>query len=211
MADIKISELTADTSPSTGDLIVTVSNASSNRKMEIGNLLTFKEVEFLPISWAIDGNLAPVATTILASSSMKIQVRNFDGSTLTDVQIPWQVPFDLSGSAVDYRVITFVTNSCAPSNNTWVFGMQGISLGDGDILGSTAGGVITSAATGRTDSRYDRVATAWSTSLTITNLSAGETANLKFYRDATNADADYGVDVGVFGIEIKYTRAIKFS
>jgi len=72
------------------------------------------------------------------------------------------------------------------------------------------GTAVISSATARTDAQYDRIATAWSAAVTITNLAAAETATLKLYRD-TSDDADtYAQDIGVAGIEIKYTRQIGY-
>jgi len=212
MADTKISDLTADTSPTTDDLIVTVNapgSSPANRKVTIGNLLKVQEYEFLPIVWAINGAAPPEALTTL-TSTFSVDIRNFDDASDEDVYFIWQIPSDLSGSTITYRVICFVTNATGPSNEGVAFFLQGNSLGDGDILSGAMGTAVISSATARTDAQYDRIATAWSAAVTITNLAAAETATLKLYRD-TSDDADtYAQDIGVAGIEIKYTRQIGY-
>jgi hypothetical protein len=90
------------------------------------------------------------------------------------------------------------------------FFLQGNSLGDGDILSGAMGTAVISSADDQTHVQYDRFATAWSAAVTITNLAAAETATLKLYRDISDAIDDYAQDIGVAGIEIKYTRQIGY-
>lgn len=258
MADTKISELTADTSPTTDDLVVTVNNPGgtpANRKVTIANLsktiwadtagpialtadtapsaddlvitvdapggsaamkkvttadlLKVQEYEFLPIVWAINGAAPPEALTTL-TSTYSVDIRNFDDATDEDVYFIWQVPSDISGTTITYRVICFVTNATGPSNEGVSFFLQGNSLGDGDILSGALGTAVESNATALTHSQYDRFATSWSAAVTITNLAAAETAVLKLYRDISDSQDDYAQDIGVAGIEIKYTRQIAY-
>ncbi len=213
MPNLKISELTADTSPSTDDLIVTVNDPAgtpANKKVTVGNLLKIVEYEFIPIGWAIDGTAPPANISTLTSTN-KVQIRDFDPTSDEDVQISWHIPSDISGTTITYRVISFVTSATGPSNEGWAFFLQGASLGDGDILSGALGTAIKSSITARTDSQYDRVATAFSAAVTITSLAAGETAILKLYRDVSDADDTYGQDIGVWGVELKYTRQIAYS
>lgn len=212
MADTKISDLTEDTSPTTDDLVVTVNapgSSPANRKVTIGNLLKVQEYEFLPIVWAINGAAPPEGLTTL-TSTYSVDIRNFDDASDEDVYIPWEVPSDISGSTISYRVICFVTNATGPSNEGVSFFLQGASLGDGDILSSALGTAVESNATAMTHAQYDRFATSWSAAVTITDLAAGETAMLKLYRDISDTQDDYAQDIGVAGIEIKYTRQIGY-
>src|SRR3972149_4599981 len=161
MADTKISGLTADASPSTDDLVVTVNDPGgtpANRKVTIANLLKVQEYEFIPIVWAINGAAPPESLTTL-TSTFSVDIRNFDDATDEDVYIVWQVPSDISGTTITYRVITFVTNATGPSNEGFAFFLQGNSLGNGDILSGAMGTAVISSATARTDSQYDRIAT----------------------------------------------------
>lgn len=169
--------------------------------------VTVKESVFLPIGWAIDGASAPAAKSTLSSTN-KIDIRDFDAASDEDVLFAWSVPFDLTGTTVTYRVICYVTNATGPSNEGVSFFLQGNSLGDGDIISGALGDAIESNATAMTHAQYDRFATSWSAAVTITALAAAETAHLKLYRDVSDADDDYAQDVGVAGIEIKYSRAL---
>jgi hypothetical protein len=169
--------------------------------------VSIKETENIEVEFMLEGAAPPQATTILTSTN-KVPVRNFDSTTDEDLLINWEVPVDLSGTTISFRVIGFIINATGPSNEGWAFFLQGASIGDGDGLGASLGTAVKSSITARTDAQYDRVATAWSADVTITSLLAGETALLKLYRDVSDADDTYAQDVGVARVEIKYTRAI---
>ena len=47
--------------------------------------------------------------------------------------------------------------------------------------------------------------------MTVTDLLKGETAVMKLYRDVADADDNYPQDVGVTGVEIKYTRQVAYT
>jgi hypothetical protein len=69
MADQKISELTADTSPTADDLIVTVNDPGgtpTNKKVTLGNLRSFVLSAARAITFAIDGGGSPLTTGIKA-------------------------------------------------------------------------------------------------------------------------------------------------
>lgn len=214
MADTKISGFTADTSPSTEDLIVTVNDPSgtpANKKVTIANLLTFYDEEFIPCGYFLDGTALPGIRETITSTN-KIEVRKFDDATDEDVQIPWQVPYDIvAATGIFFQVVSLVTESTGPSNEGWAFFLQGASIGSGDILSATLGTAVISSATTRTDSQYDIVYTTLSSKVTITNLAAGEMCLLKLYRDVSDAADTYAQDVGVVGIVIKYQRTLSYS
>lgn len=179
-----------------------------NRSLEIhGNPSIFKDYSFIPIGWAIDGAAAPDAKETITSTN-KVDVRKFAGDATKDVFIPWEVPPDLTGTTIQYRVIFFITEAVAPANQGVAFYLKGASIGDGDALGAALGGAVKSSLTGRSDAQYDRLATTWSDPVTVTDLLAGETAMFSLYRKHDDADDDYAQKIGVFGIEIKFSRAL---
>jgi len=178
------------------------------RSLEIhGNPSIFKDYSFIPIGWAIDGTSAPDAKETITSTN-KVDVRKFAGDGTKDVFIPWEVPPDLSGTTIQYRVIFFITEAAAPDNKGVAFYLGGASIGNGDALGATLGTAVKSSITARSDAQYDRLATDWSDPVTITNLLAGETAIFTLYRKHDDADDTYEQKIGVFGIEIKFARAL---
>jgi len=171
--------------------------------------ITTVETEYIPISYMIDGASAPDALATITSDTDKADTRTFAGDADEDVLFTWQVPLDCDvTSGIKFRIICFVTNATGPSAETWQFELQGFSLGDGDALNGTLGTAQTSNSGERTDAQYDRVATAWSSAMTATHITAlavGETVTFKLYRDIDDTDT-YEQVIGVAGIELKYKR-----
>jgi hypothetical protein len=163
------------------------------------------KTEFIPIGWAIDGSSPPALLETITSTN-KVKVRKFDGSVGDeDVQINWAVPTDfLTGyGKIKFRVITMVTES-APTTQGWSFFLQGASVGSDDALNATLYTPVESNIIDISNAQYDFAYTNWSSEVTITNLTAGEFALLKLYRDISDEDDDYGQDVGVIGILVMY-------
>jgi len=169
--------------------------------------MTAYDYDPLPIAWGINGASAPEACSIL-SSTKKVEVRNFDDASDEGVYFTWEVPPDLTGSTITFRVITWITNATGPSNEGVSFFLQGASIGDGELLSKAHGTAIESNWTGGTHAQYDRVATSWSGNVTIADLAASETAMLYLYRDVSDASDDYAQDIGVAIVQIKYSRVI---
>lgn len=170
--------------------------------------ITHKGYDFLPIGWALDGGTPPAVKSTLSSTN-KIDTRDFSGTSNEDVFVPWQVPSDLSGTTVAFRVLCFVPGATPPAENEVIaFSLAGASIGNSELLSKSLGTAVTSNITCASGyAQYDRVATAFSGDVTITDLLAGETAMLQLIRLATSTDT-YAQDIGVFGIEIKYTRTV---
>lgn len=164
------------------------------------------DVDFLPIEYAEDGSSAPAAKSTLSSTN-KVDIRDFDGASNEDVKFLWQAPYDLTGTTVRARVICYVSNATAPANTEVVaFSVAGVSLANSGILSGTVGTAVTTSVTAdATYVQYDRVATAWSSAITITGLAAGESCHIDLIRLAASTDT-YGQDIGVAGLEIKYNR-----
>lgn len=163
---------------------------------------------FIPIDTMISGTTAPGAAEIISSTN-KAVIRNFSSSQNEDVFYNWQVPHDFTGSTIKYRVVGYITSSTAPAASEGVsFFLQGASIGTGDALGATLGTAIESAEDDLNGAgaatQYDIFFTSWSGEVTVTSITAGETALLKLYEDVSDSDDDYGQDKGIAGIEIKY-------
>jgi len=164
------------------------------------------DVDILPVEYAEDGSSAPAAKSTLSSTN-KVDIRDFDGSSNEDIKFVWQAPYDLTGSTVKARVICYVSNATAPANTEVVaFSVAGISLANSGILSGSVGTAVTTSVTAGTGYvQYDRIATAWSTAITITGLAAGESCHIDLIRLATSTDT-YAQDIGVAFFEIKYNR-----
>ena len=171
-----------------------------------GPTITASDYAFLFIDAGIDGTTPPTAA-VVTSSTNKAVTRGFSGSADNDLFLVWQPPADWNGGTITFRVIGFVTNGTAPANTeTAIFGLQGASVADSQILSSALGSVVNATFTAdATYVQYDRWSTAWSGAVTLTGAAAGETVLLNLVRDTTDT---YAQTIGVIGLEIRYTRSI---
>jgi hypothetical protein len=127
------------------------------------------------------------------------------GANVHDVVCPWEVPDDIvAGSGVKFRVSAVVTNVAGPANQGLSFKLSGYSIGDNDPIGAAFGSEVEVTKIGLTAVQFDRLQTAYSGAVTVTDLAAGELAMLHFERDTADASDDYLKPVGVTGVGIKY-------
>ncbi len=168
--------------------------------------LSFTDFAHLPIALAADGAAPPAALAALSDTNV-VPVRKFAGDTADEgVFFLWQPPSDILVAGPVYaRVVFFVTEATAPDNEGVSFAVAGGSLGNGDALSAALGAAAACTASGLSDARYDRVATAWA-QVTIANLAAGESVVLSLSRDQDAEGDTYGQDVGVAGLELKFNR-----
>lgn len=160
--------------------------------------------DFLPVEWGLDTATPPDYVETITSGGNSVRVRKFAGDTADEsIQLPWQAPYDLYGAVVKFRVIYYITEATEPSAEGVVFGLKGRAGALGDAMGDA----VVVADTGLSNSRYDRVVTDWSDDVTITGLEAGATAIFTLYRDQDHASDTYEQDVGVFGIQLRYSRS----
>jgi len=163
---------------------------------------------FIPIEWGIDGSTPPAEAETISSGVGKLRVRLFSGTASQDLVVPWEVPADIyAADGIKFKVHGVITESTPPSGEGMSFSLSGFSLGNDDPLGGTFGTEVIVSLTGISYAQYDRFATALSGKVTVTDLAAGETAILKFYRDHDHASDTYAQAVGITGITIEYTRA----
>uniref|UniRef100_A0A6M3JB62 Putative tail protein n=2 Tax=viral metagenome TaxID=1070528 RepID=A0A6M3JB62_9ZZZZ len=166
------------------------------------------DYETFYIEEGIDGASAPAVLSTITSTHT-VFIRDFDDAADEDVDFIWQAPNDIKAdSTISYRVGFFITNATAPSAEGVAFQLAGASIGTGDALGATLGTAIATTAAARSDAQYDLVYTSWSAAVTITNLAAGETAIMTLNRDVSDAADDYAQDVGVYCLQIKYSRSL---
>ena len=185
-------------------------NAGTKRWVLLGISGQITQRVFIPIADAIDGTAAPDDLATVTSGNGKVNARTFDNASSEDVRIPWVVPWDICAPAgIKFRVICVVTEATGPSAEGVVFSLSGYSSGHGDGMGGTFGTEGISEKALMTESQYDVILTDLSSTVTVTNLAAGELSMLKVYRDHDHADDTYGQVIGVIGVEIEYTRVIR--
>lgn len=164
----------------------------------------FYAYDTIPIAWMKDGSSAPAALDD-ASTRTPYVYRDFDSAADEDLNFVWFVPSDLSGTTIQYRVRYLITNATGPSAEGVAFGLSGVSFGDNDATNGAKGTVVVVTDTS-TAAQHDILITDWSGDVTVTNLAAGEVAEMALIRDVSDAADDYAQDVGVISIEIRYVQ-----
>lgn len=162
----------------------------------------------IPVAWMQDGTSAPAALDDASTRSPYVY-RAFDSTADEDLNFVWFVPSDLSGSTIQYRVKYLITNATGPSATEGVaFGLSGVSAGDNDATNGTKGTVVVVTDDTLNAAQHDVMITGWSGDVTVTSLAAGEVAEMALIRDVSDAVDDYGQDVGVLSVEIRYVQNV---
>ena len=211
----KISDLTAlAVAPAVGDLLeivdvsdTTMAATGTNKKITVANFLNWYAYDILPIALAADGAAAPDALDD-RSTRKPYQYRTFAHDSTEDVNFVWFVPSDLSGATIQFRVKYLVTHATGPSAEGVAFTLAGISLGDNDLTNAAKGTAVTIADTAITAAQHDILITDWSGDVTITNLTAGDIAELNLTRDHDHASDTYAQVVGVLAVELRYVQNV---
>ena len=162
------------------------------------------DADAISIVSMINGATPPAAVAVLSSTN-KANIRNFSGTANEDMLYEWMAPIDFVGTTVTFRVIGWVSQATAPANGEIVaFSLSGVSVGNSELLSSTQGTAQTASLTAdATYAQYDRLATGWSSAITVTGIAAGESVLFKLTRLATTTDT-YAQDFGVSKIEVRY-------
>jgi hypothetical protein len=212
MADQKITQLNANAAPNAADLLVVVDDPGGvpeTQKQTVAVHHTFIDYKYFPISESNPGPSPPAPVSDLDAGSVVVKVSNFDPAADEEVYFIWQPPSDIVvASGIYFRVVCFVSNVVGPVVEGVTFMLEGVSLGDTDGLDDVPGVDVASEIVDVTAAQYDRLVSAWSAVVTVTDLAAGETVVLHLYRDPDAANDDYVQDIAVAGLEIKYYRTL---
>jgi hypothetical protein len=123
------------------------------------------------------------------------------------LEFTWQVPGNLSGSTVKIRAIAVVTNATTPADTEGVsWGIAACSSGTNDTYDCAVGDEVNSEDTDLDDdagAQWDLIYFPY-VEVTPTGLAAGEMMKVAIQRDIADTDDDYGQDIGLIGVEIKY-------
>lgn len=163
------------------------------------------EVDVIPVSWAIDGGVAPGALSTLDSTN-KVRYRDFAGGADNDIFLEWEVPYGMDISeGIFFQVEGWITAVVGPAvGETAKFSLQGTSLGDSDPLSQAMGTAITVTKTFIAGFvQNDRFVSGWSGKVTLANLAAGELIVLSLKRDTTGS---YSQAIGVGWLKVKYAK-----
>ena len=164
--------------------------------------------DYIPIEYAKEGSISPEVVTDFTGTTGAVRVRKFDSSTIEDVVIDWQTPDNLDTSSdITFIVTGYITEATAPASNEGVsFKIAGYKISDNDGLSGTFGSEVES---NNADLggliQGDLFILAESGAITLTGLNAGDKVIIRLKRDTADADDDYGQDVGIDGVQIKYS------
>lgn len=167
--------------------------------------------EFIPVGWMEDGASAPAAIETF-SDTRKVDIRKFDSTASEDLEYYWALPEDAVDAVAggDWQlkarvkfIITEATEPATGEGASWA--MSGVPISSGDDIGAASLGTEINMAIADLDANIinDEVASPW-VEITLTGATAGDSVYLNFNRDVADADDDYGQDLGVIGIELKY-------
>lgn len=162
------------------------------------------EYEIIKIGNAFDGTSPPAAEETITSGSGAVSVRKFSGTTTEDVQIALEINENLiAAEGVQFKVISFVTETTTPSAEGVAFAIDGYSVSDGENLNQSFGTEVVTSRTGLTLSQYDRIDSGWSNDLDI-SPAGSDMVQLRLSRPHDHTDDTYGQDIGIAYIKIRY-------
>ncbi len=130
-----------------------------------------------------------------------MKVLDFDAATDEFAQFSVAFPKSWNEGTVTYRVYWTPSNT---DTGDCIFGLQGVSVGDGDTIDVVYGtaATITDAGIGTVE---DQQISAISSAVTITAAAATEQTYFQLYRDANAGGDTFTGDARVLGIKIFYT------
>ncbi len=181
-------------------------------ELKAGTGMCTLENTTIDIGYAEEGAASPDLEDVVTQTNGTVRARIFSSASVEDVVIPWRVPDDCKvASGVKFKVHGIITSSTAPAAGEGVsFKLSGYSRGTGDSLNGTFGTEIEANITDLdavgVNAQYDLFSTAYSATVTITDLAVGELVMLHLERDTADADDDYAQDVGVIGITLEWSR-----
>lgn len=172
---------------------------------------TFVEWQFVPVGDMIDGSTPPGSLQTISAGNGKIEIRAFSGTADNILLVPWEVPADFTGGAIQFRVVGWISSETTPESHQGIyFALRGYSIAMGENLsgtfGTPGGSYVEDLVAQGCDTTYDRFITTLNTEITVTGIAANETAMLELYRDVSDAIDNYTEAVGVSGIWIGYSR-----
>jgi len=177
------------------------------------------EVDPLPVRWAgaSDQDVKGVSYTEPGEASgTSIVYRPFDSGSTEALCFMWPVAHDFAeptANTIKVRPILYICSATAPAAGegaAWEVVGAGC-YGTGDLTSTNDGSmdsgntVYIVTADLSAHATNDIVYEEWTT-LVIDDLTKGEWAKIYLAREYGNASDDYGQDIGIVGLEIKYPR-----
>ncbi len=165
--------------------------------------------ENISIDDAFDGDVAPDSTITLDSGNGKIKVRKFSDTVTQDVYITLETSENLiSDKGMQFKVISYVTETTGPTDQGVAFAVSGCSIADGEGLDKAFNTDVVTSRQGLTLSQYSRIDSGWSNNLDINNLDGSNTIQLKLSRKHDHSHDTYNQPIGISSIKLRYRKSI---
>jgi len=170
-----------------------------------GTVLNFCENTFIPVEDGQDGTTPPAELATISGGKGTLRARKFSGTVDNDLILPWEVPGDIVvDSGITFRVLG-VFPDAGMTAEKMVFALKGYAISDNDPI-DASWGVEKLVSPGGTYLQYDRLVSAFSSQVTVSDLAKGALAMLHFERQATHPSDTYTSAFGVSGIKIHWLR-----
>ena len=164
-----------------------------------------KDFESLYVEEGLDDAANPPEASEVLTSTNKVIIRNFAGGVANEsLLFYWKPKGDLTGTTIRFRFAGFVTNATAPAEGeTIIFTLSGSTGALGTAQGTAQSSTYTAPAA---VAQYDGVEGAWSTAITIANLSA--TKGIFLYLTRDQANDTYAQDFGQAVFDVEFSRTL---
>ena len=162
-----------------------------------------KETMWIPSSamYGATTNGADAQQVETTATRPDMKVLDFDASTAEYAQFSVAFPKSWAAGTVTYQV--YWTPGSTNTGNC-IFGLQGVSCGDGDTIDVAYGTAaeVTDAGIGTVE---DQQITSESGAVTITAAAAGEQTYFQLYRDAADGSDTFSAAARVLGVRLFFT------
>lgn len=209
MADVKISDLSANATPATSDLLEIETSGGTSYKQ---TLKASVAAAVSPQFWLSGEGITPTTTNgcaypaIFEMSTNKncYKMPAFDASTEEYGDVSFPMPSDYDGGTVT-AIFYWTANSTSTNNVIW--GLKAVAMADDDTM-DVAYGTAKEVTDANKSTAYDLNVTAATSALTIAGTpAAGKLVNWRIYRKAADGSDNLAVDALLKGVMITYTRA----
>ncbi|PNX50390.1 MAG: hypothetical protein BV456_06835 [Thermoplasmata archaeon M8B2D] len=172
------------------------------------NVDVIRNNDEIEISDAIDGNVPPSSITTITSGNGSVNARKFDPSTDEDVLMNWNVPDNFYGDKISVAIEGVITEPTVPTSNEGIsFEIKAFKVSNGENLNGSFNTPVNCNISDLNgygcDTQYDLFVTNYE-EMTIDNILSGDDVIFCIKRNTTHADDDYGQDIGIIKLLIKY-------
>lgn len=153
---------------------------------------------------SLTGGCAANVLTDSGTSDVNYYGLDFDGTTSESAEGGLAMPSDWDGGTV--TAVFYWHGIADTSTNAVVWGLSGVSFGDGDLINTAYGTVVKVTDANASTAAQVRVSAATS-AITVAGAGASEYVQFKVARFPADAGDTLATDARLLGVMITYTRA----